>query len=167
MRVAATTLLVFGFLLCVSIAWAAIGFVAMGFGLICLLIVEERNKTTAFRSGISEIEPKPTGSPRPIAASISTANIREDLTPREMDKWCSLVASDEDLSQVVTILALFGQKYVNQLARTYIVFDDKAYLPTILKQIVASAREDAELTDNLEADNSNVIPIGPSAANRL
>lgn len=37
-------LLVGGFLLCVSIAWAALGFFMMGAGLICLLVAEERNK---------------------------------------------------------------------------------------------------------------------------
>jgi hypothetical protein len=44
MRVAGAILLVSGFLLCTSVAWAAIGFFAMGFGLIFLLIAKERKK---------------------------------------------------------------------------------------------------------------------------
>jgi hypothetical protein len=171
MRVAGATLLVIGFLLCVSIAWAAIGFFAMGFGLIFLLIAEERKKAAALRSDNSEIEPAPTGPLQPVAAPISAANddIRLEVALREIDKWSSLVASDEDLSRVVKILAPFGQKYVDQLARAYVVFNDKAYLPTILNMIIASARKDAGLSaaDDLRVDNSNVIRIGRSAANGL
>ena len=40
MRLFGFVLLIVGFLLCVSIAWAALGFLMMGFGLICLLIAE-------------------------------------------------------------------------------------------------------------------------------
>lgn len=38
-------LLLVGFLLCVSIVWAAVSFLMMGLGLICLLIAGRRNKT--------------------------------------------------------------------------------------------------------------------------
>ena len=44
MRPFGFVLLVVGFLLCLSIVWAAIGFLMMGFGLICLLIAERRGK---------------------------------------------------------------------------------------------------------------------------
>jgi hypothetical protein len=44
MRVLGAVLLVSGFLLCLSIAWAAPGFVMMGVALICLLVAEDRNK---------------------------------------------------------------------------------------------------------------------------
>jgi hypothetical protein len=44
MRLVGAGLLVGGFLLCVSIAWAALGFLMMGGGLICLLVAEERSK---------------------------------------------------------------------------------------------------------------------------
>jgi hypothetical protein len=45
MRILGTLLLFGGFLLCISIAWAAVGFLMMGFGLICLLMAERRKKT--------------------------------------------------------------------------------------------------------------------------
>ena len=152
MRVFGATALVIGFLLCVSIAWAAVGFFAMGFGLIFLLIAEERKKASALRPESSKIEPSTTGPPQPITATTSTANIRQEVALREMgkwsemDKWSCLVANDEDLSRIVKILEPFGQKYVDQLAGAYIVFDDKTYLPTILDLIVASARKDAGLS---------------------
>ena len=44
MRVLGFVLLVGGFLLCVSIVWAAPGFFMMGAGLISLLVAEERTK---------------------------------------------------------------------------------------------------------------------------
>ena len=44
MCVAGTFLLIAGLLFCVSIVWAAVGFLMMGFGLICLLIAERRKK---------------------------------------------------------------------------------------------------------------------------
>jgi hypothetical protein len=42
MRLVGAVLLIAGFGLCISIVWAAIGFIAMAFGLICLLIAEEK-----------------------------------------------------------------------------------------------------------------------------
>lgn len=47
MRITGWLLLVAGVLLCVSIVWATIGFLMMGFGLICLLIAEDRRKRAA------------------------------------------------------------------------------------------------------------------------
>ncbi len=44
MRLFGYVLLIVGFLLCVSIVWAALGFLMMGFGLICLLIAERNRK---------------------------------------------------------------------------------------------------------------------------
>ena len=44
MRLFGFVLLIAGFLLCVSIVWAALGFLMMGFGLICLLIAERNRK---------------------------------------------------------------------------------------------------------------------------
>jgi len=47
MRVAGTILLLGGFLLCVSIVWAAVGLAMIGFGLVCLLIAERPKKSIA------------------------------------------------------------------------------------------------------------------------
>jgi hypothetical protein len=44
MRVLGAVLLVVGFLLCLSIVWAAPGFFMMGAGLISLLVAEQRTK---------------------------------------------------------------------------------------------------------------------------
>ncbi len=44
MRILGAIFLIAGFLLCLTIVWAAIGFLAMGLGLICLLIAERRQE---------------------------------------------------------------------------------------------------------------------------
>jgi len=51
MRIAGTFLLLGGLLLCISIIWAAVGFMMMGFGLICLLIAERRKKSSTAPPG--------------------------------------------------------------------------------------------------------------------
>jgi hypothetical protein len=53
MRLLGLVLLIAGFLLCVSIVWAALGFLMMGFGLICLLIAE-RNRQSAPSPNVSD-----------------------------------------------------------------------------------------------------------------
>ena len=55
MRILGWVLLIAGLLLCASILWAAVGFLLMGFGLICLQIAEARRRRvnlTAPRPGI-------------------------------------------------------------------------------------------------------------------
>ena len=73
MRLTGATLLVIGFLLCVSIAWAAIGFFAMGFGLIFLLIAEERKKMSALHLESAAIQPDPIVPSQPTAAPVPSA----------------------------------------------------------------------------------------------
>jgi hypothetical protein len=238
MRIAGTLLLIVGFLLCISIAWAALGFLMMGFGLICLMIAERRQKRLA-ASPVSrqdkiaarqepslfpaqedaqpqastnrrshEIgarrEPsrfrerkstKPTGLTAPRWDQIdpqwepsrlrgrrnaqpegSTAPHSDKIDPRgepapeseqpnlalvvsdepidrrqsaidpysyDLERWRSLVRNDADISRAASSLAPFGKKYVDELAKTYLVLNDKDYLPIILKKIAAAARKDS------------------------
>jgi hypothetical protein len=146
MRLAGATLLVIGFLLCVSIAWAAIGFFAMGFGLIFLLIADERMlalnlESAGSRNGLASPSSQRMAPPVPSARG----EVCRDKAPCESDKWRSLVESDQDLARVVEILTPFGQKYVDQLAGAYLAFENKAFLPAILNLLKASARQDTNL----------------------
>ena len=236
MRIAGTFLLIGGFLLCVSIVWAALGFLMMGFGLICFLIAERRKvqsaDSTASRpdkmasrqesslpperknaqaSGSSasrsdeidsrrepslfpersnaqpsepatsrsdEIASRREPSPFPArkkARSAGLAASRSDkidqgersrfsepkaalvlpeertdqpqsasgLYSQDTERWISLVKNDADISRSVAALAPFGKKYVDELARAYLVLNDKDYLPIILKKIAASVRKDS------------------------
>src|SRR5262245_36897952 len=128
MRIAGSTLLVIGFLLCVSIAWAAIGFIAMGFGLILLLIVEERKRSVLHLERIAA-QPDPLEAQQPVRAPICSVieEVRRDENPTELDEeWRLLVESDQDLSRVATVLRRFGPRYGDQLARAYLAFNDKS-----------------------------------------
>lgn len=149
MRFSGAVLLIGGFLLCVSIVWAAIGFLMMGFGLICLLIAERRNKRLAISSGISgprqALSPNPEPSLALVPADQSSDRRSNATGPSSYDevRWNSLVESDPDLLRLVAILTRYGQKYVDELATAYLALNDKEYLPMILKKIVTSARRDA------------------------
>ena len=146
MRFLGAVLLIGGFLLCVSIAWAAIGFFMMGFGLICLLIAERKNK----RSSVANFPPQarsPNLEPRAgrVRANHNSdrgGNVGESSSYDEV-RWNSLVQSDSDLLRLVAVLTPYGQKYVAELATAYLALSDKRYLPMILKEVVASARRDA------------------------
>jgi hypothetical protein len=154
MRFAGFALLFLGFLLCVSIEWAAIGFLAMGFGLICLLIVDERQKLSKIRIDKIAAQPvpsEPVGLLDPATSTESADHQRSNLLKK--DRWKSLVESDPDLARVATILSRYGPKYVDQLARVYVVFDNKAFLPIILNMIITSANQNAKtsFTNNNES----------------
>jgi hypothetical protein len=70
MRIAGTFLLLGGCLLCISIVWAAVGFLMMGLGLICLLMAERRKKPS-------------TASPGPLA---DEAGRRREPPPLQVEK---------------------------------------------------------------------------------
>ncbi len=138
MYVSGFILLVIGFALCLSIAWAPIGFFAMSFGLICLLIAEKRSKASKLRLQKSA---RPSKQPRPPTPTGPAANteVRQGFAD-ERAKWRLLVDGDPELASVERVLSQYGPQYVDQLARVYLVFDNKAFLPIILKMIVESAR---------------------------
>src|ERR1017187_1494037 len=175
MRLGAALLIV-GFMLSVSIAWAAIGFIAMAFGLICMLIAEEKKKraiksnkavVSESREQDEELQarlPSPQAPPSlpPLRFSSSEANDNRSLASSQVIAWEALCRDDPDLARVVAVLTPYGRKYVDELAKAYLVFNDKDYLPLILTKIVASARRDfdqqgaAQLAANASA--SELIP---------
>ena len=159
MRFLGAVLLVGGFLLCLSIVWAAIGFLMMGFGLICLLVAERKNKHSS--DGNRSQQPL---SPHPehkagLAPVTYSSDRRSDITVSsayDKVRWKSLVQSDPDLSRLVAVLTPYGQKYVDELATACMALKDKRYLPIILKEIVASARRDAgqDVTNELKVHSN-------------
>jgi hypothetical protein len=167
MRVAGWVLLVGGFLLCVSIL-AALGFLLMGFGLIFLQIAEQKDKSPAtsdaWRSGQSEPERAP-----PPPRALSQAEEAREVVDRESaidpnsydrERWRLLLRNDADISRLVTALAPYGQKYVDELAAAYLALNDKDHLPMILREIIASARRDSRVASDLTDKNSNVEADG-------
>jgi hypothetical protein len=162
MRIAGWLLLIVGTLLCVSIVWATIGFLMMGFGLICLLIAEKRTKRAAplakppgkpreprFQPVENRPAPAPlpkpgaTGAARAAVVASEIARIRRDHASYDAEKWDALVGSDPDIARLVEAMVPYGRQYVDELAAVYLALNDKNYLPVIVDEIVASARRSA------------------------
>jgi hypothetical protein len=169
MRLAGVVLLIVGFGLCLSIVWAAIGFMAMSFGLICLLIAEEKNKrarklapsgaaqaskTQASKTQAAKTQARdrqtqpshPVSPPMMSAASAANEGRRlppeQDPSPEHQAKWKALCTNDPDIAHGAAMLAPYGKKYVDSFARAYLVFNDKDFLPLIVKKMLASAQRD-------------------------
>jgi hypothetical protein len=192
MRIAGAFLLVGGFLLCISIVWAAVGFLMMGLGLICLLMAERRKKPSTASPGPladeagrrreppplpiekhaqpaepveaspSMIGPRQASSsfpepgfpeprqPKPRKPALVSRNERPERRPDEPDpnthdleKWRALVKSDADISRSVEAVLPFGKKYVDQLAMAYLAFEEKSYLPAIVKMVADAIKKDS------------------------
>lgn len=146
MRFLGAVLLIGGFLLCVSIVWAAIGFLMMGFSLICLLIAERKNKRSSDVCCPRQALPPNPERGAGLAAADQSSDRRSNVTARssyDEVRWNWLVQSDPDLLRLVAVLTPYGRKYVDELATACLALNDKRYLPMILKEIVASARRDA------------------------
>jgi len=172
MRIAGWVLLVGGFLLCVSVLLAALGFLFMGFGLIFLQIAEQRDKSPATsdasRSGQSEPQREPPPhralAPAQAAQEREVVNRESAIGPGfyDRERWRLLLRNDADISRLVTVLAPYGEKYVDELAAAYLALNDKDHLPMILRQIIASARRDSHqnVAGDRSFENSNADAVG-------
>src|SRR6185369_4471746 len=108
MRILGWLLLVGGILLCVSILWAAPGFLCMGLGLIFLQIAERkrrRAKSAGSASDRSEPQVEPAAIPRAIRVFVprkaeddAEANPESAmvLQPYDTQKWRALLISDTE-----------------------------------------------------------------------
>jgi hypothetical protein len=134
------TLLLVGFLLCISVTWAAIGFFAMGFGLICLLIAEERKKASTIVVDNNVAEAKRIVKARQ-SPPVMYSDAQRDKLVQNGDRWKSLIETDPEIAGVAKVLSHYGSKYTEQLVRVYDVFEDKTLLPIILELIITSARQ--------------------------
>jgi hypothetical protein len=216
MRIAGTFLLLGGLLLCISIVWAAVGFLMMGFGLICLLIAERRKKRPKAPTGapsdaadrrreppplqiethaqsaelveasdaspsrtISQQAPSSFPEPRQPEPRKPARILRReppdrqrnepDTVPYDLEKWRGLLASDADISRSVETLRPFGKKYVDQLAMAYLAFEEKSYLPIIVKLVANAIKKDSgrdsESVTAMESDpNTDLISFAMSKA---
>lgn len=116
MRLLGALLLVAGFLLCVSIVWAALGFLMMGLGLICLLIAERKSKrskrllqSTASDFDTAQPRREPSFSPDPELAIVPSEmhadqeSIAIGLPGGNEERWDAPVESDSKLSRVADV----------------------------------------------------------------
>jgi len=167
MRILGWLLLLGGLLLCVSILWAAPGFVCMGLGLIFLQIAEQKRRSAkSAASPYDQSEPHVEQAPIPEAAwAVIPPETDEDagagretgLHSYDRQKWRALLSSDADISRLAKALQPYGQKYVDEFAAAYLALNDKDYLPMILRQIIASARRDSgqNIAGDFPDENTN------------
>lgn len=93
--------------------------------------------------------PEPRQSRLPKAALISPKDqpaIRRnepDTLPYDLEKWRALIKSDADISRSVEALQPFGKKYLDQLAMAYLAFEEKSYLPIIVKLVADAIKKDS------------------------
>jgi hypothetical protein len=143
-RIAGWILLIAGALLCATLVWAAVGFLLMGVGLLSLLVAEN-NRKRANRPVVERAPPDmPIAAPPPIPEPVVHREAPKMISPRprsyDRQAWRWLVEGDPDLAGVASVLADYGQQYVDELAEEYLTDTDKTRLPEIVDGIIARAR---------------------------
>ena len=145
MRVAGWILLIAGALLCATLVWATLGFLLMGVGLLSLQVAEN-NRKRASHPGVKGARVEPMVAPPPMAAPpLPEPVVRREpameMSPPSYDRqeWQRLVESDADLARVASVLADYGQQYVDELAQEYLALHDKTRLPEIVDGIIGRA----------------------------
>ena len=144
-------LLIVGFVLCLSIAWAALGFFMMGIGLLCMLIAEERKKRVLKVPGPFADQSDHDLFAIPINTRAVPIFSKSPINPSfDRHEWETLVEHDLDLARLVDVLTPYGKKYVDQLAQMYLAESDKTLLPVIIGKIVETAARDARREASVE-----------------
>ena len=149
MRIAGWILLVAGALLCATLVWATIGFLLMGVGLLSLLVAENNRKRarrpTVSSAAADEAMAQTSPLPEPGLDLEAPKPISSPAPSYDQQAWRQLVESDPDLARVTSVLADYGQQYVDELAREYLAEVDKKRLPDIVDGIIGRASKSVAL----------------------
>lgn len=167
-------------MLCVSVAWAALGFLLMAIGLISLQVAEKKRKraqNTAVGGEALDTLPRagPVIDPAQAVASPQIAPAPAGWAPRyaspgtpsyDKEAWRRLVESDPELRQLTSVLARYGQQYVDQFATSYLAAPEKNRIATIVDEIIAKARtiDQTQMAGTSEHDRQ-LIDRTPRAKN--
>ena len=164
-RITGWILLLAGVVLCVSVAWAALGFLLMGIGLVALQVAEQNRRRAKLAAAavvpdsvgvyLETMKPPraeqpvvlrdvaPTPEPEPLPAPAPARRVARravaDTSPYDRAAWRRLVESDSQISQLAAVLADFGQNYVDEFATSYLADPDKSRLGAIMDGIIAKA----------------------------
>ena len=171
MRVAGWILLIAGALLCATLVWATLGFLLMGIGLLSLLVAENNRKRASRPdvSGAHEEQPMmvapPMAAPPAILEPVPVVRREPPMgtsPPFSYDReaWRRIVEGDADLAGVVSILADYGDQYVDELAKEYLAVGDKRRLPEIVDGIIGRAGKNVAPRGNA-GSASDVKPRNP------
>jgi hypothetical protein len=60
-----------------------------------------------------------------------------ELVPYDINRWSALLKKDDDLAKVAEKIRLLGENCVDELARSYLLLNDKKYLPDIVQKIIS------------------------------
>jgi hypothetical protein len=82
----------------------------------------------------------PSSPRRPASRTLAKGAVPSSPKPYDVDKWSALLKCDDDLAKVAEKLRLLGENCVDELARSYLILNDKKYLPDIVRRIIADAR---------------------------
>jgi len=146
-RVAGWISLIAGALLCATLVWAALGFLLMGVGLLSLLVAENKRKRASHTVASGARADQPIAEPAPLPQSLQLVDrdaakeINSPACSYDRQAWRRLVESDADLARVTSVLADYGQQYVDELAKEYLADIDKRRLPEIVDGIIGRAGE--------------------------
>lgn len=66
----------------------------------------------------------------------------------DVAKWTALLKYDDDLKAIADKFANFDQKWSDEFAADYLAINDKAYLPEIVKKIIARAKAERSAGKN-------------------
>ncbi|WP_420967272.1 hypothetical protein [Bradyrhizobium sp. B120] len=186
MRLTGWVLLLIGGLLCATIAWAALGFLLMGIGLISLQVAERRRRLgdDAAPAGAGGFTPPrlSAGLQPPTLDPVSGQDTGQDNgqgtgpqrqprrvawpdkkgdAPYDRQAWRRLVESDPDLAQLAEVLADYGPQYVDELAASYLAAPDKSRLGAIVDGIIARARDGQPAPPPAPVEASRPPPLRP------
>jgi hypothetical protein len=110
-------------------------------------LVEASSSIALQKAPPSLPEPRQPRPPKPAIISPKDQPARQrnepDAIPYDLEKWRALIKSDADVSRSVEALQPFGKKYVDQLAIAYLAFEEKSYLPTIVKLVADAIKKDS------------------------
>ncbi|MBR1226699.1 MULTISPECIES: hypothetical protein [unclassified Bradyrhizobium] len=171
MRVAGWILLIAGALLCATLVWATVGFLLMGVGLLSLLVAENNRRRVSVpplsRAPADERMAQPPV-PEPLVSREPPKPISPPAVSYDSQAWRQLVESDVDLARITSVLADYGQQYVDELAGEYLADIDKQRLPAIVDGIIGRASKSVVPRGNgrLAVDARPPNPVGSATAAR-
>lgn len=109
--------------------------------------IEAIRATVAFQGRLAEQSapsPEPTVAPSPPPRA-SPPPPPPAPKPYDVEKWEALMKYDDDIAMVVQKLRPLGQKWIDELAKSYLAINDKKYLLPIVQKIIKAARDEGTI----------------------